>query len=187
MYEKHHHKYDLSIQQGTLAVPGDDQYHVVVNGEIVLSTRVFELAKIIFEEQREELRITAGDPDPREILQRESAGRDIRSLHAESSSNQASPRRCLQRSGASAGGHRTGSAACGGGSDRPSPGWCTGSLAHRSPEKDGTCHLRIDQGVIMGGRALWRHRPQGRRPGHGGRRRRLRHRRRPWQHDPLSG
>jgi hypothetical protein len=93
MYEKHHHKYDMSIQQGTLAVPGDDQYHVVVNGEIVLSTRVFELAKIIFEEQREELRITAGDPDPREILQRESAGRDIRSLHAESSSNQASPRR----------------------------------------------------------------------------------------------
>jgi hypothetical protein len=61
---------------------------VLVNGEIVLSTRVFELAKITFEEQREELRIAAGDPDPREILRRESAGRDIRSLQAESSSNQ---------------------------------------------------------------------------------------------------
>jgi hypothetical protein len=89
MYEKHHHKYSLSIQQGTSAVPDDDQYHVVVDGEIVLSTRVFELAKIIFEEQREELRIAVGDPDPREILRRESAGRDIHSLRAESSSHQA--------------------------------------------------------------------------------------------------
>jgi hypothetical protein len=88
MYEKNHHKYSLSIQQDTSAVPNDGQYHVVVNGDIVLSTRVFELAKITFEEQREELRIAAGDPDPREILRRESASRDIRSLHAESSSNQ---------------------------------------------------------------------------------------------------
>jgi hypothetical protein len=89
MYEKHHHKYSLSIQQGTPAVPDDGQYHVVVNGDIVLSTRVFELAKITFEERREELRIAAGDPDPREIIRRESAGRDIRSLQTESSSHQA--------------------------------------------------------------------------------------------------
>jgi hypothetical protein len=89
MYEKHHHKYSLSIEQGTTAVPDDGQYHVLVNGKIVLSTRVFDLAKIIFEEQREELRIAAGDPDPREILRRESASRDVTALHAESSAHQA--------------------------------------------------------------------------------------------------
>ena len=88
MYEKRHHKYSLSIEQGTDVVPDDDQYHVLVNGEIVLSTRVFELAKIIFEEQREELRIAAGDPDPREILRRESARRDVTSLRAESLAHQ---------------------------------------------------------------------------------------------------
>jgi hypothetical protein len=89
MYEKRHHKYSLSIEQGTNTVPDDGQYHVLVNGEIVLSTRVFDLAKIIFEEQREELRIAAGDPDPREILRRESARRDVTALQAESSAHQA--------------------------------------------------------------------------------------------------
>jgi hypothetical protein len=88
MYEKRHYKYSLSIEQGTDAVPDDDQYHVVVNGEIVLSTRVFELAKIIFEERREELRIAAGDPDPREVLRRESAIRDAKTLQSESSAQQ---------------------------------------------------------------------------------------------------
>ena len=33
MYEKRHHKYHLSIEQGTLGVPDDDQYHVLVNGK----------------------------------------------------------------------------------------------------------------------------------------------------------
>ena len=73
MYEKRHHKYSLSIEQGTTGVPDDGQYHVVVSGQIILSTRVFDLAKIIYDEQREQLRIAAGDPDPREILRRESA------------------------------------------------------------------------------------------------------------------
>lgn len=82
MYEKHHPKYSLSIEQGTAPVPDDSQYHVLVNGKIVLSTRVFDLAKITYDEQREELRIAAGDPDPREILRRESAGRDLRELRA---------------------------------------------------------------------------------------------------------
>jgi hypothetical protein len=88
MYERRHPKYSLSIEQGTVGVPDDGQYHVLVNGEIVLSTRVFALAKITFEEQREELRIAAGDPDPREILRRESATRDVTALRSESSANQ---------------------------------------------------------------------------------------------------
>jgi len=64
MYEKHHPKYSLSIEQGTSAVPDDEQYHVLVNGRIILSTRVFDYAKITYEEQKEELRIAAGDPNP---------------------------------------------------------------------------------------------------------------------------
>jgi hypothetical protein len=88
MYEKRHNKYSLSLEQGTDAVPDDDQYHVLVNGEIILSTRVFELAKIVFEEQKEELRIAAGDPDPREILRRESAIRDVIGLQRESVTQQ---------------------------------------------------------------------------------------------------
>jgi hypothetical protein len=89
MYQKRHLRYPLSIEQGTDIVPDDGQYHVVVNNQIVLSTRVFDLAKITFDEQREELRMAAGDPDPREILRRESAMRDVSALRSESSSLQA--------------------------------------------------------------------------------------------------
>jgi hypothetical protein len=84
MYEKRHHKYPLSIELGTAAVPEDGQYHVVVNERIILSTRVFELAKIIYEEQREELRLAAGDPDPREIIRRETAAREVQDIRSES-------------------------------------------------------------------------------------------------------
>ena len=84
MYEKRHHKYPLSIELGTPAVPDDDQYHVIVDGKIILSTRVFDLARIIYEEKREELRIAAGDPDPREIIRRETAGREVRAIRSES-------------------------------------------------------------------------------------------------------
>src|SRR5260370_3179033 len=89
MYEKRHPKYSLSIEQGTPAVPDDDQYHVLVNGRLVLSTRVLDYAKITYEEQKEELRIAARDPDPREILRRENAGRDLRALRADAGTNRA--------------------------------------------------------------------------------------------------
>jgi hypothetical protein len=84
MYEKRHPRYSLSIEQGTLNVPDDDQYHVVVNGEILLSTRVLDYAQITYEEQREELRVAAGDPDPREIIRRETAARELKALRSES-------------------------------------------------------------------------------------------------------
>ncbi|SRR5260370_41144196 len=89
MYEKHHPKYSLSIEQGTSAVPDDEQYHVLVNGRIILSTRVFDYAKITYEEQKEELRIAAGDPNPSDIIRKETAGRDLRSLRADSISHRA--------------------------------------------------------------------------------------------------
>jgi hypothetical protein len=84
MYEKRHHKYSLSIELGTRAVPDYGQYHLIVNGKIILSTRIFDLAKITYEEKREELRLAAGDPDPREILRRENAGREARAIRSES-------------------------------------------------------------------------------------------------------
>ena len=84
MYEKRHHKYSLSIEMGTSAVPDDGQYHVISNGEIIVSTRVFDLAKITYEEKREELRMAVGDPDPREIIRRETAGREVRAIRSES-------------------------------------------------------------------------------------------------------
>ena len=84
MFKKCHHKYPLSIELGTPAVPDDDQYHIIVNGKIILSTRVFDLAKITYEEKREELRVAAGDPDPREIIRRETAGREVRAIRSES-------------------------------------------------------------------------------------------------------
>lgn len=83
MYERRHPRYDLSIEQGTRAVPDDDQYHVLANGKIILSTRMFDYAKVIYEEQREELRIASGDPDPREIISKETAKRDIQALRKE--------------------------------------------------------------------------------------------------------
>jgi hypothetical protein len=93
MYEKRHPRYPLSIEQGTAAVPDDGQYHVVVNNQIVLSTRVLELAKITFDEQREELRIAAGHPDLREILRKESGMRDVSALRSESSTVQSKKNR----------------------------------------------------------------------------------------------
>lgn len=84
MYEKRHHKYPLSIELGTPAVPDDSQYHVIVHGKIILSTRVLDLAKIIYEEQREELRTAAGDPDPREVIRRENAAREVKAIRSES-------------------------------------------------------------------------------------------------------
>jgi hypothetical protein len=84
MYEKRHHKYPLSIELGTPTVPDDGQYYVIVNEKIILSTRVLDLAKITYEEQREELREAAGDPDPREILRRENAAREVKAIRSES-------------------------------------------------------------------------------------------------------
>jgi hypothetical protein len=87
MYEKRHPKYALSLEKGTPTVPNDDRYHVLVNDEIILSTKVFEYAKITYEEEKEKLRIAAGHPDPREIIRQEAASRDLRALRAESIAN----------------------------------------------------------------------------------------------------
>jgi hypothetical protein len=55
-WEKADSKYGVSIQKGTSFVPDDRRYHVVVDGEIVLSTRVEAAAIAEFEEVREQRR-----------------------------------------------------------------------------------------------------------------------------------
>jgi len=66
-------KRGVALKRGTMDVPNDGRYHVLVDGEIVLSTRVEAAARIEFQNWREE-RMTAG----RTRLATESAHRDAR-------------------------------------------------------------------------------------------------------------
>jgi hypothetical protein len=80
VYQKRHAKYPISIEEGTDSVPGDGKYHVLVAGEIVLSTPVLEYARIVYEEKREEIRVSRGDPDPADIIRAEEARRNRRGM-----------------------------------------------------------------------------------------------------------
>lgn len=66
-------KHRVALKRGTEDVPNDGRYHVIVDGEIILSTRVEYAARLEFQEQRE-LRMAAG----RRQLAAESAYRDAR-------------------------------------------------------------------------------------------------------------
>jgi hypothetical protein len=55
-WEKADAKYGVSIQRGTSLVPNDGRYHVVVDGQIVLSTNVEAAAIAEFDEVREQRR-----------------------------------------------------------------------------------------------------------------------------------
>lgn len=70
-------KYGLSVEKGTDGVPDDGRYHVLVDGEIVLSTPVEALALAEMEEAKA-ARQAAG----RELLQREKAAFDVRAFRA---------------------------------------------------------------------------------------------------------
>ena len=83
MYLKKHRKYPISIEEGTDSVPDDGQFHVIVDGEIVLSTTVLDYARIIYDEKREEIRVSRGDPDPKEIIRAEEAKRNMRAMRGE--------------------------------------------------------------------------------------------------------
>jgi hypothetical protein len=80
---KKHPKYPISLEEGTDSVPDDGKFHVIVNGKIVLSTSVFDYAKIIYDEKREEFRIERGDPDPKKIIQAEEAKRNMRAMRGD--------------------------------------------------------------------------------------------------------
>ena len=66
-------KRGIALKYGTEDVPNDGRYHVLVDGEIVLSTRVQAAAQVEFQDRREQ-RMAAG----RNRLAAESAHRDAR-------------------------------------------------------------------------------------------------------------
>lgn len=88
MYKKVDKRYPVAIQSGTADVPNDGKYHVVDNGDIVLSTAVLEYAELRYAELRESHRVAAGHPDPAEILARERAHKEMRALRAEGVNSQ---------------------------------------------------------------------------------------------------
>jgi hypothetical protein len=89
LYIKKHPKYSISIEEGTGSVPDDGQFHVVVDGDIVLSTRVLDYARIIYDERREEIRVSRGDPDPKKIIQAEEAKRNMRAMRGDAVADRA--------------------------------------------------------------------------------------------------
>jgi len=76
-YERTDSKYGLSVEKGTDRVPDDGRYHVIVDGETVLSTRVEALALVEFDEIRE-----ARKAPGRELLMRERAAQDVHAFRA---------------------------------------------------------------------------------------------------------
>jgi hypothetical protein len=77
----------LSVEMGTEGVPDDGQYHVVLNGDLVLSTSSKSKALARYRALRSEL---GGDrgyaaPDPEELLRKLRADAEIGAVLAESS------------------------------------------------------------------------------------------------------
>jgi hypothetical protein len=78
----------LSLEMGTDAVPDDDRYHVLLNGEIVLSTGSKARALKAYKELRQELapdNSGASRPDPDELLKRLKAEVEINAVMGASS------------------------------------------------------------------------------------------------------
>jgi hypothetical protein len=65
-------KYGLSVEKGTDLVPDDGRYHLLVDGEIVLSTTVEALALVEMEEAK-----AARQAESRKLLRRENAAFDV--------------------------------------------------------------------------------------------------------------
>lgn len=70
-------KYGLSVEKGTDRVPDDGKYHLLVDGEITLSTTVEALALAEMEEIK-----AARQAQGRELLQREMAALDVHAFRA---------------------------------------------------------------------------------------------------------
>jgi hypothetical protein len=70
-------KYGLSVEKGTEQVPKDGRYHLLIDGEIVLSTPVEALALAELEEAK-----AARQAPGRELLKREMAAIDVRAFLA---------------------------------------------------------------------------------------------------------
>jgi hypothetical protein len=71
-YKRAEPKYGLSVEKGTERVPDDNRYHLIVDGEIVLSTGVEALALIELDEFK-----AARQARGRELMRREKAEFDV--------------------------------------------------------------------------------------------------------------
>lgn len=78
-WERTDAKHGVSIQRGTPAVPDDGRYHVFIDGEIVLSTKVEALAIAEFDEAVEQRRARRT-----ELLRKELGDADIRAMRSAS-------------------------------------------------------------------------------------------------------
>jgi hypothetical protein len=68
---------------GTNSVPDDGQYHLIQNGEIVMSTRSKAKASARYKQLRDELssdEVPAEKPDPAELLRRMKAESEINAM-----------------------------------------------------------------------------------------------------------
>lgn len=73
--ERNDVKYGVALRRGTEDVPSDGRYHVLVDGEIVLSTSVEAAASVTYDELREE-RMASG----RAVLKAERARWDAQAF-----------------------------------------------------------------------------------------------------------
>ena len=76
-YERAEPKYGLSVEKGTTHVPDDGRYHLIVDGEIVLSTGVETLALAELEEIKAERQAQG-----RGLLNRERSEQDVHAFRA---------------------------------------------------------------------------------------------------------
>jgi hypothetical protein len=76
-WERADAKYGVSIQRGTSTVPDDGRYHVVVDGEIVLSTNVEAAAIAEFDDITQQRR-AAG----RKLLREELGNAEFRAMRS---------------------------------------------------------------------------------------------------------
>jgi hypothetical protein len=78
----------LSIEQGTSSVPNDGRFHVVVDGNVVFSSKAKYIALTRYRSLRDELLQRAGieqrPPDPEETKRREREFYDLQAVVSES-------------------------------------------------------------------------------------------------------
>jgi hypothetical protein len=78
----------LSIEQGTRSVPNDGRFHVVVDGNVVFSSKAKSIALNRYRSLRDELLRKAGvehrPPDPEETKRREREFYDLQAVVSES-------------------------------------------------------------------------------------------------------
>jgi hypothetical protein len=78
----------LSIEQGTSSVPNDGRFHVVLDGNVVFSSRARSIALTRYRSLRDDLLRKAGieqrPPDPEETKRREREFYDLQGVMTES-------------------------------------------------------------------------------------------------------